>query len=284
MLLGVLPLAGAVSAAHDDNGPADVSFTITTVDTIDEGTSWTDGDNFHLRDVVTAESVEGDIAGTAIITMSGNFIADEGCNEDACPGKTDSWSTVKIATEAGTWDGDMVFQLDDAADSEVGKLFLVGRGDNAGKAFAGEFVFSEEVSSSIEVTGQLITMAQPSQGVKIFYDGCFIAPAGTGGAVLMTVGNRNDSGSWTADYPVLIPGAMTFGESTVTTANGTVNSFLMLQSNGSTRNGYFMLTGGTGAYEHLYGFGIVRTAASDSSHCAGEAGAGGYWIGQAYAN
>ena len=100
----------------------------------------------------------------------------------------------------------------------------------------------------------------------------------------MTVGGHDDSGSWAADYPVLIPGSATFGESVITTAHGTVNSVLMLDSNGSTRNGYFMLLGGTGEYEHLYGFGIVRTSAYESAHCPGGSGAGGYWIGQAYAN
>ena len=284
MLLGILPLAGTVSAAHTDNGPAEVSFTVTTVDTLDEGTSWTVGDNFYLRDSVTSESVEGDITGTAVISMDGNFIAAAGCNEEACPGNTDGWSTIDITSESGSWDGYMAFQIDDVAGTEVGKMFLIGRGGNAGKAFAGGFTFSTEVASSIDVTGHMLSRANPSQGVKIFYDGCFVPPAGTAGAMLMTVGGQDDSGSWTATYPLLIPGAMTFGESTITTELGTVDSFLMLESNGDTRNGYFMLTGGAGAYEHLYGFGIVRTSAYESAHCPDEAGAGGYWLGQAYAN
>jgi hypothetical protein len=284
MLLGILPLAGTVSAAHTDNGPAEVAFTVTTIETLDEGTSWMVGDNFYLRDSVTSESVEGDITGTATITMDGNFIAAEGCNEESCPGNTDSWSTIEVTSESGSWDGFMTFQIDDIAATEIGKVFLIGRGGNAGKAFAGDLVFSTEVESSVNVTGQMITMAKPSQGVRFFYDGCFIAPAGTGGAVLMNVGGHTDSGSWSANYPLLIPGAMTFGESTVTTEHGTVDSFLMLESNGSTRNGYFMLTGGTGEYEHLYGFGTVRTSAYDSANCADGAGAGGYWLGLAYAN
>lgn len=284
MLLGIFPLAGTVSAAHTDNGPVDVSFSVTTVETIDEGISWTEGNNFYLRDSITAESVAGDIQGTAVISMDGQFIAAEGCNDDACPGYTDAWSTIEVTTEAGTWDGFMAFQIDDLVVSENGNVFLIGRGGNAGKAFAGSLVFSTEVASSVDVTGQMVTMAKPSQGVRMFYDGCFIPPAGTGGAMLMTVGDQNDSGSWSADYPLLIPGAMTFGQSTITTERGTVDSLLMLESNSSTRNGYFMLTGGTGEYEHLYGFGIVRTAAYDSAHCPDSSGAGGYWIGQAYAN
>ncbi|CAN5143534.1 hypothetical protein BH23CHL1_BH23CHL1_15710 [soil metagenome] len=282
MLLGILPLAGTVSAAHTDRGPVEVAFSVTTTEMLDEGESWTVGDNFYLRGSMTAESVEGDITGTAIITMDGQFIAAEGCNDEACPGNTDVWADFDVTTESGSWDGFMAFQFDDVAATEVGKVFLIGRGDNAGKAFAGDLAFSEEIESSVNVTGQMITMAKPSQGVKVFYDGCFVPPAGTAGAMLMTVGGHDDSGAWSATYPLLIPGAMSFGESTITTELGTVDSFLMIESNGATRNGYFMLTGGTGAYEHLYGFGIVRTSAYESAHCAD--GAGGYWIGQAYAN
>lgn len=284
MLLGILPLAGTVSAAHTAHGPVEVSFSVTTVDTIDEGESWTVGDNFYLRGSVTSETVEGDITGTAVITMDGQFIAAEGCNDEACPGNTDVWADFEVTTESGSWDGFMAFQIDDVAATEVGKVFLIGRGGNAGKAFAGDLTFSTEVASSVDVSGQMITLAKPSQGVRIFYNGCFVPPAGTAGAMLMTVGGETDSGSWSATYPLLIPGAMIFGESTITTEQGTVNSLLMLESNGATRNGYFMLTGGTGDYEHLYGFGLVRTAADTSAHCPNEAGVGGYWLGRAYAN
>src|SRR5690606_3753059 len=132
---------------------------------------------------------------------------------------------------------------------------LIGRGGNAGKAIYGdtEFVDGEP---TVVVTGEIVTLGKPSQGVKFFYDGCFVEPAGTTGAVLLTAGGVDDSGRWDADYPLLIPGAMTFGESTVTTERGTVDSVLMLESIGTNRVGHFMLLGGTGEYENVYGFGV----------------------------
>lgn len=286
MLLGILPLAGSVSAADGGSAaaPVDITFTITTIESISDGEFTGDDANFSIRNSSTSEAVEGDITGTAIITLDGDFHAAGECTDEACPGNIDGWEDVEITDEAGSWEGTIAFQIDDVAGTELGKVFLVGRGGNAGKAIVGDQTYSEEIDNSVIINGQMVTMTKPSQGVKIYYDGCFIPPAQTGGAMLMTVGGQDDAGSWAADYPILIPGHATFGESTITTARGTVDSVLMLESNGSTRNGYFMLLGGTGEYEHLYGFGIVRTSAYESGHCPDAAGAGGYWIGQTFAN
>lgn len=278
-------MAGAALAADRDISPhlTDITFTITTVADLDEGESWSTDTTFHLRDAVTEEAATGDINATGTLTMSGDFVAAGECTDEACPGTTNGWGEFKFVDENGSWDGNFGFQLDDVEGTEVGKIMLIGRGGNAGKAIFGDTAFVDG-EPAVEVTGQMVTLAKPSKGVKFFYDGCFVEPAGTTGAVLVTAGGVNDSGRWDAEYTLLIPGAMTFGESTVTTANGTIDSVLMLKSVGTNRIGHFMLLGGTGDYENLVGFGIVRTSAYTSAHCPNEAGAGGYWLGSAYAN
>lgn len=286
-MLLVLPLSSMTALAQNgDSNPhaEDITFTLTSVATLEEGEYWETETSFHLRGVVTEEAVEGDLTGTGIITMDGNFVEADGCTEEACPGYIDSSSTLTITDESGTWDGNMAFTIDEVEGTEVGKVMLIGRGGNAGKALYGDMVFLPNEESSAQVTGQVVTLNAPSQGIRFFYDGCFVPPAGTAGGVLVSGGSWNDSGSWNADYPLLIPGGATFGESTVTTANGTIDSVLMLQTSGTNRIGHFMVLGGTGEYENLYGFGVVRTSAFQTDRCEGNPGAGGHWIGRAYAN
>lgn len=285
LLIGILP-AGAAMAAHgeDTSHIQDITFTLVTTDVLEDGESWETDTTFSVRNSVTAETVAGDLTGSAVITMSGNFVAAGECTDDYCPGYTDAWSDLVITDENGTWDGQMAFQIDDLEESMIGKVFLVGRGGNAGMAIYGDMEFLDTEDGAAQVTGHLLTLLNPSQGVRLLYDGCFVPPAGTAGHVRMTVGSSTDFGAWEAGYPLLIPGHATFGESTITSANGTVDSVLMLQNAGSSRVGYFMLLGGSGEYENLYGFGIVRTAAYASANCGDAGGAGGHWIGQAYAN
>lgn len=282
----MLPFGGVAIAAHDEDNShlTGITFKMVTTGVLDEGESWETETTFDLRGLVTEEAVDGDIVGTATITMNGAFTAAGECTEESCPGTTVSWSDVRITDETGTWSGQMAFELDDISGEETGYIFLIGRGGNSGKAITGELAFLDDEDGAAQVTGHVLTAMKPSQGVRFLYDGCFVPPAETVGHVRMTIGNSTDSGEWHAHYPLVIDGRASYGESSITTSNGTVDSVLMLQNAGSNRIGYFMLLGGTGEYENLYGFGTVRTAAYDSAYCEDGAGAGGYWIGSAYAN
>lgn len=286
MVVGMLPFGGLAIAAPGENNPhlQDVTFKMVTTAQLDEGEWWETDTTFDLRGSVTEEAVDGDIVGTATITMNGNWTASGECTDEACPGVTTSWSDLRITDENGTWSGQMAFELDDVSGEEIGYVFLMGRGGNSGKAIAGTLEFLDDEDGAAQVTGHMVTRQLPSQGVRFLYDGCFLPPAETAGHVRMTIGNNTDSGDWNAHYPLVIDGHATFGESSISTGKGSIDSVLMLQSIGSNRVGYFMLMGGTGDYENLYGFGIVRTAAYENTSCETGAGAGGHWIGSAYAN
>ena len=285
IVVAMLPF-GSVAIAADADSPylAGITFKMVTTEVLDEGESWETETTFDLRGLVTEEAVDGDIVGTATITMNGTFTAAGECTDEACPGTTVSWSDLRITDENGTWSGQMAFELNDVTGEETGYVFLIGRGGNSGKAITGDLAFLDDEDGAAQVTGRVVTTILPSQGVRFLYDGCFLPPAETAGHVRMTIGNSTDSGEWYAHYPLVIDGQATYGESTITTDNGTIDSVLMLQNAGQNRIGYFMLLGGTGEYENLYGFGTVRTAAYDSAYCENGAGAGGYWIGRAYAN
>jgi hypothetical protein len=286
LLIAALPLGGAVMAAPADGKThvQDISFTLVTTDLLEEG-EWSETDTtFSLRDSVTAEAVDGDITGTATMKMSGEFVAAGACTDEACPGYTDAWGTLNITDESGTWDGQYAFHIDDLEDSMVGKVFLIGRGENSGMAIYGDMQFLDTEDGAAMVSGHLLTLHKPAQGVRFLYDGCFVPPAGTAGHVRMHVGTGTDSGSWDAHYPLLIPGRASVGESVITTPKGSIDSVLIVQNAGSNRIGYFMLLGGTGDYESLYGFGIIRTASYESVACGDNGGAGGHWVGRAYAN
>lgn len=286
LVIAMLPLGGMAVAApgEDSSHLTDITFKMVTTDVIDEGEFWGTDTTFDLRGSVTEEAVDGDIVGTAIITMNGTFTAAPGCTDESCPGTTVSWSDLSITDENGTWSGQMAFELDEVADTETGYVFLIGRAGNSGKAISGDLKFLDDEDGAAQVTGKVVTTMLPSQGVRFLYDGCFVPPAGTAGHVRMAIGTSTDSGAWDAHYPLIIDGRATYGESSITTSKGTVDSVLMLQNAGSNRVGYFMLLGGTGEYENLYGFGIVRTAAYDNPNCESGSGAGGYWIGRAHAN
>jgi hypothetical protein len=286
MVLAMLPFGSmAVAAPREDNRHLQaISFTMVTTDVIEEGEARDNGDVFELRGAVIEEAVSGDITGTAIVTQNGNLWEVGECTDDFCPLAIDSWMELRITDENGTWDGQMAFQIDDSIESEFGKVFLIGRGGNSGKAIYGDMTFLYDEDNTTQITGYMTTLVMPQQGVRFLYDGCCLPPAQTAGHVRLATGTSTDSGDWHAEYPLLIPGYATFGESTISTAKGTIESVLMLQNAGSNRVGYFMLLGGTGDYENLYGFGIVRTAAYDSSYCEDGAGAGGHWIGRAFAN
>jgi len=286
LLLAALPLGGAAMAAPADGKThvQEISFTLVTTDLLDEGEWWETDTTFSLRDLVTAEAVDGDLAGTGVIKMSGDFVAAGECTDEACPGYTDAWGSLNITDENGTWGGQLAFQINDVDDSMIGKVFLVGRGGNSGMAIYGDMEFLDTEDAAAMVSGHLLTLHNPAQGVRFLYDGCFVPPAGTAGHVRMNIGTGTDFGSWDAHYPLLIPGRASVGESVITTPKGTIESALMVQNAGSNRIGYFVLLGGTGDYEHLYGFGIVRTASYESVLCREDGGAGGHWVGRAFAN
>jgi hypothetical protein len=286
LLLAALPLGGTAMAAPADGKShlQEISFTLVTTGVLEDGEWWETDTTFSLRDLVTAEAVDGDITGTGIITMSGDFIAAGECTAEACPGYTDVWGNLTITDDNGTWDGQIAFHIDDLEDTMVGKVFLIGRGGNSGMAIYADMQFLDTEDGAALVSGHLLTLHNPAQGVRFLYDGCFVPPAGTAGHVRMHIGTGTDSGSWDAHYPLVIPGRASVGESVITTPKGSIESVLIVQNAGSNRIGYFMLLGGTGDYESLYGFGIVRTASYESVLCGEEGGAGGHWVGRAYAN
>lgn len=286
LVMAMMPFGSGVIAAPNTGNQhlSDITFKLVTTATVDEGEWWETETTFDLRGSVTEEAVSGDITGTALITMNGSMNFPNGCDDDGCPATIDSWSDIAITDENGTWDGQLSFQIDEIDDTEIGKIFLIGRGGNAGKAIYGDMAFLDDEDGAAEVTGTVATLNKPAQGVRFHYDGCFLPPADTAGHVRITAGTSTDSGDWHATYPLLIPGYSTFGESSISTAKGTIDSVLMLRSIETNRVGYFMLLGGTGEYENLYGFGIVRTAAYDNPYCDDGNGAGGHWIGRAYAN
>lgn len=104
LLLLVLPLSGVTGFAQDngDSRASEISFTMTSVATLDEGAIWGTDSSYHLRGVITEEAIEGDLTGTGVITMDGNFVAAGECTDDFCPGAIDAWGSLVITDEAGT--------------------------------------------------------------------------------------------------------------------------------------------------------------------------------------
>lgn len=286
LLAGALPFAGATTAANA-SGVAPVTFTSTLSEIFDPGTSWTDADGYHFRNLKRHDAVSGDLSGTSDVVMNGDFVPGEACAAPDCGGDyslgdLNLWGTITVHDEAGWWTGQIgrTTTIDGAS---VAKIMMIGHGGNAGKAIFGDYERqdAEDGSTATTITGQVITLAGPKRGVSIYFDGCIIPPAATGGGMLMRLGDHNDSGSFYATYPINQPGGTSFGDVTISTDDGEISAYLMLQSQAEHRMGYFMLTGGTGEHEGQLGFGKLRTYRYASTHCENDAGIGGYWIGEA---
>lgn len=286
MLAGALPFAGLTSAAGKSS-TAPITFTSTLAEVVDPGTNWVDEGGYHFRDMKRHDAVSGELSGTSDVTMNGDFVAGEACDAPDCGGDfslgdLDLWGTITVNDEAGWWTG-QIGRATSADGESVAKIMMIGHGGNAGKAIYGDYERQDgdDGATATTITGKVVTIAGPKRGVSIYFDGCIIPPAATGGGMIMRLGDHDDSGSFYATYPINQPGGTSFGDVTITTEDGEVSAYLMLQSQAEHRMGFFVLTGGTGEHEGLLGFGKLRTSRYASAHCENGAGVGGYWIGEA---
>ena len=291
LVAGLLP--AAVSAQDDGaGGPlTPVSVTSTIVEVLDPGQEWTDAEgNFHLRGEVTLEEFTGDIEGMATITFNGDAVITGECNEEECEGVFHAYATIDVVTENGSWDGHVGFVSDFFDDEEgpgeiLARALLVGRGENGGKVMLFDtIIMGGEDEDVVTLTGQMLTLSKPIGGVTLNYSACFSGPDTVSGGWIGH-GQAEDSGSVSASFTAVgaPTTALVFGEVTFTGARGTINGMFMNAASNQYTIGHFVLLGGTGDYEHLYGYGKVIETIQTGGPCANGAGPQGTWIGQAMA-
>ena len=281
---GLIPLASASAQDDGDVPGTPVTVTFTTVDIAQPGKEWEDAaGNYHLRDEVTSEVASGDIEGTGSVTINGDFLITGECNEEFCEGEFHGWVDISISNETGGWNGYAGF----VTGAEVYDSFrgvLTGNGDNAGKIIYLDTVV-EETEDALTASGHLIERGIRPAGVNIHYDGCFSGDDTVNGGFLMS-GPQEGSGSLDASFVAAgapVPGAI-YGKITFSGQHGELRGAFVVTSYPGGANhgiGKFVLLGGTGAYEGLYGYGkVVETAVfGQPGTCDGPKG---YWIGEAF--
>jgi hypothetical protein len=285
----VAPLS-ALAASHDATR-TDASFTSTQIEIVDPGKEWVDDAGiYHVRGLTEIDDITGDITGTGEIVISIDFLAPGECTEDSCPGYTEIWGTVDIENDEGRWTGRFTQSISDVPGSEYAftSIALHGRGGYAGMSFFGEFV--DDSGTSVTIAGTLSTMALPTQAFDVNVTLCFTEDAVVGNYL----GTGAVDGFGHAEAVFLgagLPGTHKynlFGAVELTDDLGTVDIGFVggSQDVGFSSFGFgnYVITGGTGAYEELYGNGRVIGAAQEIASCEYGFGVRVRFIGTAHYN
>lgn len=292
VLGGLLPF-GVVAGAQEERADfpgTPVTVTFTTVEVLDPGHEWAGADGtFHVRDQIEVNSVSGDINGTAMITISGDFVITGECTDEFCEGEFLGWVKADVETDSGGWTGDLGFVAVGESGYSEFRGMLVGNGANAGSLIYID-TFVDETDAAITLSGYRVERGARPEGMRLRYDGCFAGFDGNGGTVgggFIMSSPRDDAGALDASFTAigLQTPAVVFGDMTFTGSHGTLTGvFVEAEAAGGADFGVgtFIMTGGTGAYEGLYGYGrvIERAVFEQSGTCDGPKG---YWIGETFA-
>lgn len=282
-LLAALPALTA--SAHDAPLGDAVTITVTPIETLEAPREWTDAQGiYHVRGEVRLESVSGDITGTATTTFNDDDVLGE-CNEESCEGAFYSWVDVDIDTDDGGWSGRVVVTGSFSAEGEEFTVrgILTGRGANGGQAILLDEPVGFGEDESVTMAGHLLTQSGPVGDINLRYDLCFAGPGSAAGGFVMN-GPAEGSGSASATFGLAgapAPGAI-YGDIVFASERGEIHgTFVEFAIDGGGNIGAFVLTGGTGDYEGLYGFGkvIENVSFGAADTCDG---AKGYWIGEVY--
>lgn len=285
LALMAFPLAGTAGAEQQTPTFDPVSFEFTTDERTEFGYEWVDDAGYHWRDTVYTGTATGDATGAAVTLLSGDFKANPDCPNPTCDGDWSRgvlrmWGTLSVTDDTGWWAGQFGYNLDPDG-TQLGMIFLIGHGGYGGQAISGALTAPGAIT--YEVDAERLTMSGPTGGISIIFDACIPRPAYVDGGFILSTGELSDSGSVTATYPLAQQDGASFGEVVMTGEQGTLNAVLLLQAQGVHRIGYFMLLGGDGAYEGMYGFGWVRTSRWENPNCPSGQGVGGAWIGETVA-
>ncbi len=275
-----------------------VTWTTTDIGVVDPGEEWVDDAGiYHARGITELDDITGDIAGTGVSVLNIDFFAPGECTEESCPGYTEVWGTVEIEDEAGRWSGRFVHSRSDVPGEEYAfsRITLHGRGGNAGMSFFGEVVDADPADSAVTFAattfeGTLSTMANPIEALNVHVSVCFTDDAivgnylGTGaveGFGHAEAAFLSSGGPWTHTYNLF--GFVELSDEAGSLTVGVVSGG---QDNGSVSFafGNFVITGGTGAYEQLYGHGRIIGAATPMPQCESGVGASLSLIGEAHYN
>jgi len=290
MILAILTMLTAATGAGaaEHNAATPVTVTFKSLEELDPGQFWTGADGVdHLRGQVTLEEVSGAITGMATNTINGDFLITGECTEDDCEGIFFAWLDISIESEGGSWTGRAGF-ISDETDYVSIQGQLVGHGAYAGQRVVLNEVI-DETDEDITLTGYLLNNAGAKAGANILWDACITGyDEATGdvtvsGGFLMS-GPAKDSGAMNAVVtPVGIPDtAVVYGDVTFSGAHGELYGAFIAAAVGSGDGqefGTFVLLGGTGAYEGVYGFGKAFETVGASNACDGVQG---QWIGESF--
>jgi hypothetical protein len=279
-------VAGAGATEHSAVKP--VTITITTMEELNPGVEWTDADGTaHFRGAVSLEEVSGDIQGTATNTFNGDFVITGECNEEFCEGLFLGWVELQIESEGGGWSGQAGYVTPETGFESIHGQ-LVGHGAYAGQRILID-TFVGDTDDSITLSGLLLNNAGAKAGVSILFDACFTGYDEITGNVMVSggflmSGPAEDSGSMNAVVtPVGVPEtAVVYGDVTFSGTHGELYGALITASVGSGDAqglGTFMLLGGTGVYEGVYGFGKAFETVVSTSACEGVQG---QWLGESF--
>lgn len=296
LLAGVVPFGIASADGHEATW-TDITFTSTTVETVEEGESWVDEAGiFHIRGNIFNDVIAGDLTGSAVVHFNLDFQPAQECGPDdeVCPGYSSFWGSIEITDENGRWAGDFMQNISDVPDEEFmfSSVVLRGLGGNAGKSIVAEFLGTDEEEGTITVGGRLMTMATPIMGINLSTQLCFQEDFTTTGGFHGT-GAIESSGSasgdfapagarWTHNYGL-------WGTTTLTDGNGSVT--IVFGGNAvdvgvehSNAWGHFVIVEGTGDYEGLFGHGRTIATAGAADVCALGGGVFVSYVGEAHYN
>lgn len=283
-------------AADHEATRTQATFVVSNGPPIDEGTFWQDASGgIHIRNLVTADELTGDISGTSASTQNVDVLAIEGCEGgEECLIGVNVWGTLDIEGEAGGWEGRFVeaisFRPDDMYD--LGFVDLTGTGAYANMSFFGRVVETTDETSTIE--GFIYTMATPKQSLNLSATLC-AGDVSWSGSYLST-GVIDGSGAATGNFLTVsseyASDSNIYGSVEVADAGGTATlEFVgggreILSPDTFTSHGFgtFIITGGTGAYADLYGLGRVTGTATAMPGCASGFGVHVQFIGEAQMN
>lgn len=281
LLLGLLPL-GAVTADNQRTASrTEISFDASLLGAMMDADGWIDAAGIlRVRDQAAQGAVTGDIEGNAEVTFNADIVPGAGCDLNdllSCSGGwLTGWGSAVITNETGTWEGDFIIEaeLTGGLPDISGKLIMAGRGGNAGTSIVTDISLGE-TGDSASFEGFLLTMAQPAFGINLQSQVCF-DEAFVGYGAFIASGAIESSGAaratfdasdgpWTYRYGVA-------GEATFTDENGSldIEFTAMAQDSATTKVdwGHWVITGGTGAYEHAYGHGKVTGYVGDFAQCS----------------
>ena len=245
-----------------------VNITLTIDDTVDPGTEWSDPNGYHLRGLHNLESVSGDFSGDAQVTI----------NIDATDETTSVWVDVDITTADGRWDGRYA-QIATSSGTEARGL-LIGRDGHAGHVLILDRVV-EETENSLALSGHVLEMTRPVEGMTLSFDLCIDGTSHAGGGFLGN-GPVPIDGSASADFTVIgsLGDGMVWGSVELTGADGTLNGFWLESSTPHPSAGNFVLLGGSGAYDGSYGYGHTRGSLHGTDQCASGTAVHASWLGE----